>query len=80
MKAQKQVIRRACPSEHNLPSTLKDVTCRVLAGRGIVNTDQLDLSLSNLFTNDKFSGIYKAADIIIEVAAVSYTHLRAHET
>ena len=68
MKAQKQVIRRAFPSEHNLPSTLKDVTCRVLAGRGIVNTDQLDLSLSNLFTNDKFSGIYKAADIIIEVA------------
>ena len=68
MKAKKQVIRRACPSEHNLPSTLKDVTCRVLAGRGVLNTDQLDLSLSKLFTNDKFSGIYKAADIIIEVA------------
>ena len=68
MKAQKQVVRRACPSGNNLPSTLKDVTCRVLASRGILNIDQLDLSLSKLFTNDKFSGIYKAADIIIEVA------------
>ena len=68
MKTQKQVIRRSFPPEHNLPSTLKDVTCRVLAGRGILSMEELDLSLSKLFTNDKFSGIYKAADVIIEVA------------
>ena len=68
MKNPKRVSRRSGSATHNLPESLKDVTCRVLTARGVMDAERLDLSLAKLLSTEKFSGIFEAADIVIEVA------------
>ena len=56
---------------HSLPTYLHQVTRRVLAVRGVTDESRLDLSLANLLTPERFTGIYEAVDIIVDVAKSS---------
>ena len=65
MRSQRLIRRREAVAAVSLPD-LNPVLARLLAARGVVSSDELDLSMSRLHPPRSLSGIAQAASILAD--------------
>ena len=64
MTASLAIKSRLVPSRHNLPDSLDPVLQRILSARGVLTSDDLDITLSRLESFDSLRHIQVGAGLI----------------